>query len=502
MIGIYARVSTEEQSKKGYSLKDQVKSCREKAKSIDIKEYIDDGISGEILERPGLSRLREDVRKGIIKKVICLDPDRLSRKLINQLIITEEFDKKGIELIFVNGEYSKTPEGNLFYSLRGAVSEFEKAKINERMSRGRKEKARQGKVLRDFQIYGYDYDKKIEQLIINEEEARVVRLIFDLFTKPNDLVEGINGIAQYLTKQGIKTKRGARVWHRQVVRQLLMNPVYIGEFYQNKWNTEGMLGNSHRAPEDRVPMRQRSKEEWIKIPCPSIIDQVTFYHAQRLLKESRRRWAKKGKNKYLLSGLLRCGDCGNTMTGRKAKNWGKYVFEYTDRKSYSGAKHPGCGRTVRCGDLDHYVWDRLATWLNDPEEISNLSNSEMDNLSLEETEIKRIEKEIERTKKGIKKLLRLFATGDDEVFTEDEIRSEIKELKDQEIKLKNQLEKLEKQKKEEEKLQYTSEIIREAADFYLKKGQQELTFEDKQELIRQVVREIIVFENRIEIHTF
>src|SRR5690606_28719175 len=135
------------------------------ANSIDIKEYVDDGVSGEILDRPALTRLREDVRKGIIDKVICLDPDRLSRKLMNQLIITDEFDKKGVELIFVNGEYAKTPEGNLFYSMRGAISEFEKAKINERMSRGRKEKARQGKVLRDFQIYGYDYDKKSEQLV-------------------------------------------------------------------------------------------------------------------------------------------------------------------------------------------------------------------------------------------------------------------------------------------------------------------------------------------------
>lgn len=481
-----------------------MKACREKAKSIDVIEYIDDGVSGEILERPGLSRLREDVKKGIIKKVICLDPDRLSRKLINQLIVTDEFDKKGVELIFVNGEYSKTPEGNLFYSLRGAISEFEKAKINERMSRGRKEKARQGKVLRDFQIYGYDYDKKNEQLIINEEEARTVRLIFDLFTKPNDIVEGINGIARYLTEQGIKTKRGAKVWHRQVVRQILMNPVYIGEFYQNKWNTEGMVGNMHRSPEDRVPMKQRPKDEWIKIPCPAIIDEITFNHAQRLLKESRRRWAKKGKNKYLLSGLLRCGDCGNTMTGRKAKNWGKYVFEYTDRKNYSGAKHPGCGRTVRCDELDRYVWEQLLSWLDQPDQIAvaaQQGSQALAHYNLEEGEIQRLEKEIEKVRNGIKKLLRLFATGDD-LFAEDEIREEIQELKQREKKLKNQLIQLQEQKKENEELRYTAELIKEAADYYMKRGQEELTFDDKQELIRQVVKEIVVHEDRVEIYTF
>lgn len=236
MIAIYARVSTEEQAKKGFSLEDQIKECRKKAKTDEVMEYIDRGVSGEILDRHVLTKLRNDVKDALITKVICLDPDRLSRKLINQLIITDEIEKRGVKLVFVNGEYTKTPEGNLFYSMRGAIAEFEKAKINERMSRGRKEKARQGKVMRNFQIYGYDYDKQQGKIIINEE-AKIVRLIFELFTQPNSMVEGINGIAKYLTSKGIPTKRGAKVRHRQVVRQLLMNRVYMGEFYQNRWNT-------------------------------------------------------------------------------------------------------------------------------------------------------------------------------------------------------------------------------------------------------------------------
>lgn len=370
MIGIYARVSTEEQAKKGFSLKDQIAECRKKANSDEVIEYVDEGISGEFLDRPALSKLRQDVRDGLIKKVVCLDPDRLSRKLMNQLLITDELDKRGVELVFVNGEYAKTPEGSLFYSMRGAIAEFEKAKITERMSRGRRQKARQGKVLRNFQIYGYDYDKETEQLVINENEAKIVRLIFDLFTKPNDLVKGINGIAHYLTNQEIPTKRGASVWHRQVVRQILMNRAYIGEFYQNRWNTEGMLGNKYKDPSERVPMRERPREEWIQVPCPPIVDKETFEHAQRLLQESRRRWTKKSQHKYLLSGLVRCGDCGNTMTGRRAKNWGKYVFEYTDIKNYSGAKNTGCGRKVKAEDLDNEVWETIVAWLNHPDEIA------------------------------------------------------------------------------------------------------------------------------------
>ncbi|WP_240511845.1 recombinase family protein [Paludifilum halophilum] len=113
MVGIYARVSTEEQAKKGFSLKNQIAACRKKVRTTEVMEYIDEGISGEFLDRPALSTLRGDVKKGLLTKVVCLDPDRLSRKLMNQLIITDEFDRRGVELIFVNGEYAKTPEGGL-----------------------------------------------------------------------------------------------------------------------------------------------------------------------------------------------------------------------------------------------------------------------------------------------------------------------------------------------------------------------------------------------------
>ncbi|MGG4460465.1 recombinase family protein [Brevibacillus porteri] len=499
MIGIYARVSTEEQAKSGFSLDDQVRECRKKAATSEAAEYIDD-VSGEFLDRPALSRLRQDVKDGVITKIVCLDPDRLSRKLMNQLLITDEFDKRGIELVFVNGEYAKTPEGQLFYSMRGAIAEFEKAKINERMSRGRREKARQGRVLRDFQIYGYSYDSEKEQIVINEVEAAVVRLVFDLFTQPNELVQGINGIAVYLTNKGVPTKRGASVWHRQVVRQMLMNEAYVGRFYQNKWNTEGMLGNQFRQPDEKVRMKMRPKEEWISMLCPSIIDEVKFEHAQRLLKESRRRWAGRSFNEYLLSGLVRCGSCGNTMSGRKAKNWSQHVFEYTDVKNTAGAKTKGCGRRVRCEQLDNQVWEAVASWLNNPDEIAAVVEDKVET-PFKQVELERLQKELEKTKIGRKRLLKLFASGEGEVGEED-IRQELKELKEKEDKLNQRLNELLEQTKQQVDYEYSRNLIQEAAEFYLLKAQDELTFEDKKELIRHVVREVRVFEEGVEIFTF
>src|SRR5690606_22268612 len=134
-------------------------------------------------------------------------------------------------------------------------------------------------------------------------------------------VQGINGIANYLTEMKIPTKKGKSIWHRQVVRQILKNEAYVGRFYHNRWDTEGILGNKYRDSDEKVTMKERPRDEWILVPCPPIIDEDVFNHAQRLLSESRRRWAKRSRRKYLLSGLLRCGECGNTLTGRRSKNW-------------------------------------------------------------------------------------------------------------------------------------------------------------------------------------
>lgn len=492
MIGIYARISTEEQSK--YSISDQLRQGRKKADTDDVIEYVDEGVSGEFLDRPALSRMRRDVREGIITKVICLDPDRLSRKLMNQLIVSEEIEKRA-KLEFVNGEYARTPEGMLFYQMRGAVAEFEKAKINERMSRGRKEKAEQGKVVRDYQVYGYDYDQETSQMVINEEEAPTVRLIFDLFATPNTIASGINGVAKYLTEKEVPTKKGRGVWHRQVVRQILMNRAYVGEFFQNRWNTEGMLGNPHRLPEDKIPIRERPKEDWITVPCPTLIDKEQFEFTQRMLGESRRRWAKKGLRQYLLSGIIRCGECGNTMTGRNAKNWNKHVMEYSDIKKTAGAKFKGCGMKIRCDVIEQRVWEKVLNWLNNPDEIA-ATQEDVDN-TMEEMERNRLEKELEQTKEGRTRLLRLFAGGQD--IGEDEIRSMLRDLKEKEERITDKLKEMKNQDQGKQHGQLAENQIRLAAEWYLTLNQDDLTFEDKQELIRSVVFEVRIYKDRFDI---
>lgn len=503
MIAIYARVSTEEQAQKGYSIENQIDETLNKLgiKRDEALLYVDKGYSGEFLERPDLTRLREDVKKGTITQVGCYDPDRLSRKLMNALIIDDEFTKRGVKVVYVNGDYAKTPEGNLFYSLRGAISEFEKAKINERMSGGRKRKAKEGKVVKNSFLYGYDYDKENGNLIINQDEAEVVKMIFDLFTKPNDIVKGINGIAKHLTSLGIPTKRGASQWHRQVVRQILLNTAYKGEYAQNKWNTEGMLKNKYTTNQDeKIPMRKRPKEEWITTKIPPIITVDQFNYAQELLKESRRRWAKQGKRKYLLSGLIRCGKCGNTMSGMRRKHWGKYSLEYFDKKNTAGAKNAGCGNSVKVEKIEEVVWDHVIDIFNNPDKIEQYNERDNTHETFEQKELEHLEREIEKTKKGRKKLMTAYAMSDD--MDEQEFHDMISELKKKEDELSEKYSQLSERISGVGDKKPNKEVLKEAMAYYINKKENGFSFEDKQSILRTMVKEIRIFDEDVEIQLF
>lgn len=507
MIAVYARVSTEDQAKHGYSIGNQLEKCREKAGTNSVAEYVDPGITGETLNRPALMRMLKDVERGIITKVICYDQDRLSRKDSHQLFLKSKIVENGTILSFVKGDMTITSKNdrtnNLFYGMKSVISEYEKATIRERTMDGRKNKAKDGKVIRDYDIYGYEYNNQTEQLVINEQEADIVKLIFNLFTSPNSFTKGINGIAKYLTTQGIPTKRGAKQWHRQVVRQILMNPTYIGELYQNKWNTEGVLLNQFALEgEKKVSVTLRPQDEWIKNDCPKIIEEDQFKYAQKLLETSRRRYAGKPKNDYFLSGLLKCGECGNTLTGRKAKNWGKYVMEYTDRKNTAGAKHPGCGLTIKCEDIDEQVWNTIENWLQSPAEISATMEADEPALSFEEAELQRVVKEIEKAEKKIPYYLNKIAEGEIDGKDMKYENDELDKAKDLVAEMKKERARLEDVLSKEKEALLSGDILQGAVEYYLS-NKEELTREHKKELVRMIVKEIRIYKDeRVDIFTY
>lgn len=411
IAAIYIRVSTEEQAQTGYSLAEQREACRKRAKELnadEIIEFADEGYSGALLERPGLSALREAVRQGRIGMVICRDPDRLARKLSYQLLLTEEFEKKGVRLEFVDFTWQNSPEGKLFYSIKGAVSEFEKDKIRERLTRGRLQKAKEKKLPISPRAYGYVYDPDTGTVSVDPEESKIVLNIFKWFVRED---VGAAGIAKRLNAMGIPSKKGG-LWHKQVVSRILRNEIYIGKYWYNRHDTSGILYNKAKPKGEKVRPRPRPVKDWIAIPVPAIVPEELFRQAQDKLGNVRRLYAgRKPDYPYLLTGIIRCGDCGLPMHGSTRSIWGQYMPCYTCAQP--GPARTGCRpvKYVRAEHLEAAVWDLVKKWVSDPEALAEeIANSIPHKGDIEE-EMFRLKKELASLEKGYSNLIAAMAQG-------------------------------------------------------------------------------------------
>lgn len=355
MIGaIYARVSTDEQARIGYSLQDQINQCRVKLLQLgcnNIKEYIDDGYSGEFLDRPALDELRSDIRQKLIEKIMIYDPDRLSRNLTNQLLIADEIEKADINLYFVTGDYDASPEGRLFFSIRGAISSFEKAKIRERTMRGKREKARQGKIPINNKPYGFDWDAENSIYIINEDEAQVIRKIYDFCIKERF---GSPQISDRLTDNKIFNR--GRPFNHVAVYRILTKELYCGTAYSRQISTTKTGQRSYKVT--KLP-----REEWIPIAVPAIVSRETWQQAQDAIKQNYRQSKRNSKRDYLLRGLVKCGVCGKGMVASLMKNDGKskYYYRCVTRSSptYRNQGLKCTNRFIHVDYVEEIIWQTI-----------------------------------------------------------------------------------------------------------------------------------------------
>src|SRR5215208_4712150 len=147
---LYARVSTQEQAEKGFSLDQQIEALKQYAarEGLEIfEEVTDPGQNGASLERPGLDRVRELVAAGGVSVVLAQDRDRLAREPAYLYLLREEFAEHGTKLQAFNDRGDDSPEGEFFDGVLDQLAKLERAKLTERIRRGKFQKVRQGKLL-------------------------------------------------------------------------------------------------------------------------------------------------------------------------------------------------------------------------------------------------------------------------------------------------------------------------------------------------------------------
>lgn len=377
---IYTRVSTEEQTH-GYSLENQKEQCIKKAIELGAKDwtvYEEAGVSGEVANRPQLldavdaARIDKDV-----KYFVCYDPDRFSRDLALLLAFTSQIEKsKRVQLVYVNFQRDDTPEGVFMYQVRGAVAQLEKELIKRRTTIGRIEKARKGGWTHWPGLFGYNYHKDVVE--VNEKQAEVIRLIFSLAAEM-----GVKNIADRLALMGLESPRaGSVVWSHTTVRRIVANETYYsGKTHIRTTDSSKTHLNKWAAEEDKIKRKFRPRDEWIEMSVPPIIDEETFLRAKRKLDVARRQSAANVTERFLLSGLLRCGACGKTWHGfstvRGPKRATYYVCTYKSPGPPKGTDMIKCDTNfVQAQKFEETIWKVIKGWLENDKEIELFHTSQ------------------------------------------------------------------------------------------------------------------------------
>ncbi len=363
---IYARVSTDQQAEKGYSIETQLAACRKYARELgatSIAEYIDNGYSAEFIERPDLTRLRTAVRDQQFDLIVFYDPDRMARNLMHQLIIAEEIDKAGAELRFVIVNYDQSPDGRFMFGIRGLLAQLEKEKIKERTLRGKRGKAARGMVIRDAKPFGYSFDHSKSTYIINEQEAEIVRMIFGFLVNEK---MGTSRICRELNARAIPTPRARKAWLASSVYRIVTNTLYQGIIYSMKYRSEKI--GLHQKKRTLRPVA-----EWIPVPVPAIIDETTWQTAQRQLQKNKALARRNLKRDYLLTGLVTCAKCGRTMIishsgGRKLISYYACPGRKNSFSEYP-TSNPCSARQIPTNLLDEAVFNYLRDLYYQPDKI-------------------------------------------------------------------------------------------------------------------------------------
>jgi site-specific DNA recombinase len=272
--------------------------------------YDDGGFTGGNMDRPALARLMADIEAGKVDCVVVYKVDRLSRSLIDFARMMELFERKKISFVSVTQQFNTTQSmGRLTLNILLSFAQFEREIISERTRDKIAAARRKGKWSGGRSVLGYDVDPVTKKLVVNADDAELVREIFRMYLQRRSLLD----VCRELNRRGLKTKAvqtrkgaayGGRVWDKPAVLKVLANVLYRGKV---------------RYKADTFPGEH-----------DAIVDEALWTKVHELLRSNGRAGGMLVRNKYgaLLKGLVHCGPCGLTM-GHTTANKGKdRVYRY------------------------------------------------------------------------------------------------------------------------------------------------------------------------------
>ena len=428
-VALYARVSGDKQEREE-TIDSQLAHLRRLAAEkgvmvLDRHVYLDEAYSGDLLARPGLDRLRDDARDGLVDIVLVHCPDRLARRYAYQVVVMEELQKYGCQVDFVNREIARTPEDQMLLAMQGVIAEYERAKIMERTRRGRLYKLQTGILIAPLPPYGYRWIPRQGgergHLEVVPEHAELVKQIYRWIAE-----EGLTilAVTRRLIQRGTRAPKGGVRWGTSTIQNMLRNRSYIGEFCFNR--VMAVESNQPAKPgiyrrRRLTSSRRRPSDEWIVVPGPAIIDRELFDAVQKRLAGNKRFALRHAshENQMLLRCLLRCGCCGYSLTA----NWTQprpngAVFRYycclrrTQHTRYGDCVTKCSLPPLKAGILDEVVWNDLRAVMSDPARIArNAGLGPGTTPQRLQIEVKRLTQEVQGCDRQTERLLDAYQRG-------------------------------------------------------------------------------------------
>lgn len=448
---IYTRVSTQEQAEEGYSIDEQYRLLEEECIKQGYyleKHYSDRGISGkDIKHRPALQELLKDAEEGKFDMVISWKINRISRKLADVLKIVDILEKNNITYKSYSEPFeTDTPAGRMQFQMMALIGEFERGTISQNVKLGMMAMAKSGNWCGGI-VLGYDVTpivgettgkRKKTKLTINEEEANVVRFIFQEYASG----KGYKAIVNQLNKQGYRTKRG-NAFGVYGIKEILKNPVYIGKI---RYNVRQNWSEKRRRDINPNPILVDGIHE-------PIIDMNTWNKVQELLENKQGRAARIYDTEFPLTGILKCPMCGKSMTisrvVKKNADGTKRVLNYYACGAWKNKGTAVCkSNMIRIEKVHEHVYGKLSSVLTNDKMVEsivkNLNRERKQNINPSKKQLERIEKELERLDS---KKTKIFEAYEEEIITKEEFIHRREELNKSVSKL------------QEEKQQYLEVVV-------------------------------------------
>lgn len=298
--------------------------------------------------------------------------DRLARNRFKQMAVENDLQAQGVKVEYAIGQYADTAEGRLLKGLMSEFAEYEREKIKQRTTRGKLRSSQAGNVTTGGSKAPYGYDlvtrngKRV--LVINEAEAAGVRLIFDLYVNQRS---SLYGVADYLGAHNVpkpakgnnhKQRSKLAAWSVGTINKILDNETYVGRWYYRKTKRV-------KQPDGRYKNVPRPRNEWILIEVPAIIEEHVFEAVQARREANKRQMGKNRKYTYLLGGMVKCGHCGNGVSGMAKEKWRYYKCNarHLPKKYGFRCELP----QFKCQDVDAAVWGWVRGILLDPDRLQS-----------------------------------------------------------------------------------------------------------------------------------